>query len=94
MLGTLLHDTVEGTPMLLENIETLFNKEVAQICRWGDAPREQQGYLLQGAMVQPRKHPATPGGSRPARVVREARRQAAQHADDSGKTLQKPAKDC
>ena len=31
MLGALLHDTVEDTPMLLENIEAMFNKEVAQI---------------------------------------------------------------
>ena len=31
VLGALLHDTVEDTPMLLENVETLFNKEVAQI---------------------------------------------------------------
>lgn len=31
ILGALLHDTVEDTPMLLENIEIMFNKEVARI---------------------------------------------------------------
>jgi len=31
LLGALLHDTVEDTPMLLENIEAMFNKEVARI---------------------------------------------------------------
>ena len=31
MFGALLHDTVEDTPMLLENIEAMFGKEVAQI---------------------------------------------------------------
>ncbi|MHA7877455.1 MAG: sodium:solute symporter family protein [Bacteroidota bacterium] len=31
VLGALLHDTVEDTPMLLENIEMMFNKEVARI---------------------------------------------------------------
>jgi Na+/proline symporter len=31
ILGALLHDTVEDTPMLLENIEMMFNKEVAHI---------------------------------------------------------------
>ena len=31
ILGALLHDTVEDTPMLLENVEMLFNKEVAQL---------------------------------------------------------------
>ena len=31
ILGALLHDTVEDTPMLLENIETMFNKEVARV---------------------------------------------------------------
>ncbi len=31
VLGALLHDTVEDTPMLLENIDTLFGPEVARI---------------------------------------------------------------
>ncbi|MEL6152526.1 MAG: HD domain-containing protein, partial [Bacteroidota bacterium] len=31
VLAALLHDTVEDTPMLLENIETMFNKDVACI---------------------------------------------------------------
>ncbi|MEL6412669.1 MAG: HD domain-containing protein, partial [Bacteroidota bacterium] len=31
VLGALLHDTVEDTPMLLENIETMFGKEVSGI---------------------------------------------------------------
>ncbi|MHA7877791.1 MAG: HD domain-containing protein, partial [Bacteroidota bacterium] len=31
VLGALLHDTVEDTPMLLENIETIFGREVADI---------------------------------------------------------------
>jgi Na+/proline symporter len=31
ILGALLHDTVEDTPMLLENVEMMFNKEVACI---------------------------------------------------------------
>ena len=31
VLGALLHDTVEDTPMLLESIETMFGKEVAAI---------------------------------------------------------------
>jgi Na+/proline symporter len=31
ILGALLHDTVEDTPMLLENVEMMFNKEVARI---------------------------------------------------------------
>jgi len=31
VLGALLHDTVEDTPMLLENIETIFGREVASI---------------------------------------------------------------
>jgi len=31
LLGALLHDTVEDTPMLLENIEMMFGKDVAEI---------------------------------------------------------------
>ena len=31
ILGALLHDTVEDTPLLLENIETIFGQEVASI---------------------------------------------------------------
>ena len=31
VLGALLHDTVEDTPMLLQNVEIMFNKEVARI---------------------------------------------------------------